>query len=178
MAVLNLINGVDWYSLSDFSFLSTTKFPAGSVFYKSSMLTYLEDGASVVVGSADGSAYVLDRKTGIEKLEHRGTNLTLRGGCSDKKILGGSKIVQSVVCGTYDLYMPSTYYRAHGKAFAPIVGGQSLIAMGTGGLDGRATVMIWVYVEKTRKNGISLWAIQGVVPAVSPHQASLFPVPL
>lgn len=174
MAVLNPIDGVDWYSLSDLSFLSTTKLPAGSVLYPLSTLTYLEDGTSVVVGSGDGSAYILDRKKCVERLEHRGTNLPPCGAALTR-ISGGSDIIQSVVCGIYNLHTPSTYFPALCKTFAPTVGRQALIATGTGGLDGRATVTIWVYVEKTGKHGTSLGAIQGIVPAVGPHKPSLLP---
>jgi hypothetical protein len=82
MAVSNLINGVDWYSLSDLMFLSTTKLPAGSVCYPLSTLTYSEDGTSIILGSAEGSAYILSRDKGVKILEHGGTSLPLREGCS------------------------------------------------------------------------------------------------
>jgi hypothetical protein len=83
MAVSNLMNGVDWYSLTDLSFLSTTKLPAETVFYPLSGLTYSEDGHSVVLGSADGNAYILDRDRGIKNLEHSGTNSHPCEGCFD-----------------------------------------------------------------------------------------------
>ena len=72
MVISNLINGVDWYSLSDLAFLSTTKLPAGAVFSPLSALAYIEDGASIVLGDADGSAHILSRDKGVEKLEHNG----------------------------------------------------------------------------------------------------------
>lgn len=77
MAVSNLTNGIDWYCLSDLSFLYSTKLPAETVFHPSSELAYLEDEASVVLGSADGNAYILGRDKGVKILEHRGTDLSL-----------------------------------------------------------------------------------------------------
>ena len=76
MAVSNLINGIDWYSLSDLAFLSTTKLPAGAIFSPLSALAYIEDGASVVLGDADGSAHILSRDKGVKILEHDGTSPT------------------------------------------------------------------------------------------------------
>jgi len=72
MAVSNQINGVDWYSLSGLAFLSTTKLPADAVFHPSSGLTYTQDGASVVLGGANGSAYILSREGGVKRLQHAG----------------------------------------------------------------------------------------------------------
>lgn len=77
MAVSNLINGVDWYSLSDLKFLSTTKVPAGAVFHSLSGLTYTEDGASVVLGGANGCAHILSRDQGAKNLHHIGMNRLL-----------------------------------------------------------------------------------------------------
>ncbi|KAF9643352.1 hypothetical protein BDM02DRAFT_3191787 [Thelephora ganbajun] len=75
MAVSNLINGVDWYSLSDLAFLSTTKLPARAVFNPLSALTYSEDGTSVILGGANGSAHILGRDKGVRNLQHNGTSL-------------------------------------------------------------------------------------------------------
>jgi hypothetical protein len=83
MAVSNLINGVDWYSLSNLTFLSTTKLPAGTAFCPSSALNSSEDGTSVVLGGAEGSAYILSRERGVKPLEHGGTNLLPSETCSD-----------------------------------------------------------------------------------------------
>ena len=58
MVISNLINGVNWYSLSDLAYLSTTKLPAGAVFSPLSALAYIEDGASIILGDADGSAHI------------------------------------------------------------------------------------------------------------------------
>lgn len=102
MAVSNLINGVDWYSLSDLVFLSTTKLPAGAVFSPLSALAYIEDGVSVVLGDADGSGHILSRKKGVENLKHDGTSLPSRLSYPDKAI-GGSGIIQSVVGGAHNL---------------------------------------------------------------------------
>lgn len=78
MAVSNLINGVDWYSISDLVFLSTTKLPAGAVFSPLSALAYIGDGTSVVLGDADGSAHILSRDKVIENLKPNGMNLPPR----------------------------------------------------------------------------------------------------
>ncbi|KAF9643983.1 hypothetical protein BDM02DRAFT_3132050 [Thelephora ganbajun] len=135
MAVSNLINGVDWYSLSDLAFLSTTKLPAGAVFNPSSALTYFENGTSVVLGSADRSAYILSCDKGVKNVKNDSTSLPLHY-ATLTRLVEGSGVIQSV-------------------AFAPTVQGQALIATGTGGLRGRATVTIWAYTEKKAKPGIS-----------------------
>ena len=74
-AVSNLTNGVDWYSLSDLAFLSTTELPAGAAISPSSTLAYSEDGASVVLGGADGSAFILGRNKEV-KILNDGTSLS------------------------------------------------------------------------------------------------------
>jgi hypothetical protein len=175
MAVSNLINGVDWYSVTNFTFLSTTRLPAGTAFYPMSALTYLEDGASVVLGGADGSAYILDRDKGTKRLEHRGGNLPLRGDCADKD----PRRLQYNTIGGVSSPQPPPYLSlisAPWQAFASIVGGQALIATGTGELDGRATVTIWTYVEEKGKHGISFGTIRRVVPAVCPYQTYISPI--
>ncbi|KAF9787389.1 WD40-repeat-containing domain protein [Thelephora terrestris] len=78
MAVSNLINGVDWYSLSNLTFLSTTKLPAGTAFCPSSALNSSEDGTPVVLGGAEGSAYILSRERGVKTLEHGGGSSIIR----------------------------------------------------------------------------------------------------
>ena len=78
MAVSNLINGVDWYSLSNLAFLSMTKLPAGAVLHPLSGLTYTEGGASVVLGGANGSAYLLSRDQDTKNLQHTGMDLLPR----------------------------------------------------------------------------------------------------
>lgn len=83
MAVSNLINGIDWYSLSDLTFLSTTKLPTEAVFHPSSALTYIEGGTSVVLGGADGNAHILSREKGAKNLKHHGTNPTSYWSCSN-----------------------------------------------------------------------------------------------
>lgn len=80
MSVSNLINGVDWYSLSDLAFLSTTKLPAGAALCPLSAPVYSEDGISVVLGSAEENAYFLSRDKGVKSLDHGGTKFTLYGG--------------------------------------------------------------------------------------------------
>jgi len=57
-----------------------------------------------------------------------------------------------------------------GKAFAPNVGGEALVAAGTSGLHGRATVAIWTYPEEKAGSGIPFTTIRRVVVilAVSP----------
>jgi len=75
MAVSNLMNGVDWYSLSDLAFLSTTKLPAGTTLSPSPALTYTEDGTSVVLGGVDESAYILSREKGVKILKYDGMSL-------------------------------------------------------------------------------------------------------
>ena len=77
MAVSNLTNGIDWYSLSDHTFLSTTKFPAGGELLPSSTLTYTEDGAAVIVGGTHGSAHILGRDKGVQILDHGGMSVQL-----------------------------------------------------------------------------------------------------
>jgi len=84
MAVLNLVDGIDWYSLSNLAFLSTTKLPTGAVFYPSTTLAYSEDSASVVFGGADGGAHILSRNKWVTSLQHGGTSLILRWGRSDE----------------------------------------------------------------------------------------------
>lgn len=74
MAVSNLINGVDWYSLSDLAFLSTTKLPADTILSPSPALTYTEDDTSVVLGGVDGNAHILSRDKGVKILKHDGTS--------------------------------------------------------------------------------------------------------
>lgn len=61
------------------------------------------------------------------------------------------------------------YLHRPGEAFTPNVGRKALVAAGTSGLHGRATVAIWTYPEKKAGSGISV-TIQRVVviPAVSP----------
>ena len=83
MAVSNLINGVDWYSLSDLVFLSTTKLPVGAVFYPLSAPVYSEDGVSVVLGGADGSAHILSRDKGVKSLRCDGASLLSHQDFSD-----------------------------------------------------------------------------------------------
>jgi len=83
MAVLNQVDGIDWYSLSDLALLSTTKFPGGAVLYPLSTLAYSEDGISVVLGGAGGSAHILSRDGGVKNLQHSGTNFPSRQGSSD-----------------------------------------------------------------------------------------------
>jgi hypothetical protein len=107
MAVSNLTNGVDWYSLSDLTFLSTTKLPGGAVFYPSSAPTYSEDGNSVILGSANGSGYILHRYKGIKNLEHGGTNLHLRVGCSDLK---PRRLHDRVIGGVWNLQPPCIFH--------------------------------------------------------------------
>jgi hypothetical protein len=75
ITVSNLINGVDWYSLSDLAFLSTTKSPAEGEFSPSSALTYTEDGAAVVVGGTHGSAHILRRDKGVQNLDNGSTSV-------------------------------------------------------------------------------------------------------
>ena len=77
ITVSNLVNGVDWYSLSDHTFLSTTKFPAGGELLPSSTLTYTEDGAAVIVGGTHGSAHILGRDKGVQILDHGGMSVQL-----------------------------------------------------------------------------------------------------
>lgn len=74
MAVSNLVNGVDWYSLSDPVFLSTTKLATGAAIHPLSTLAYTEDGASVVLGGVDGIAYILERNKGVKMLKRDGTD--------------------------------------------------------------------------------------------------------
>ena len=74
-AVSNLMNGVDWYSLSGLVFLSTTNLPAGATIYPSSTLSYTDDGTSVVLGGEDGSAYILGRDKGVKILKRNGASL-------------------------------------------------------------------------------------------------------
>lgn len=83
MAVSNLINGVDWYSLSDLAFLSTTKLPAGVVFSPLSAPTRFEDGVSVIIGGTNGSVHILGRDKDLLSLEQNGTSLPLCYGRSD-----------------------------------------------------------------------------------------------
>jgi len=167
MAVSNLINGVDWYSLSDLAFLSTTKLPAGAAFYPSSGITYIKDGASVVLGGADGSAHILSRDKGAKNLEHHGTSPTSHQSCSN---LGPQETLVSYNQRYVALTTPGTcsaYFHGLNKAFAPNVKGQGLIAAGTDGLHGQATVIIWMYTEKRAKSRISVVTIQRLIPAVS-----------
>jgi hypothetical protein len=77
ITVSNLVGGVDWYSLSDLTFLSTTKFPAGGELLPSSTLTYTEDGAAVIVGGTHGSAHILRRDKGVHILDHGGMSVQL-----------------------------------------------------------------------------------------------------
>ena len=95
--MLNLTSGVDWYSLSDLTFLSTTKFPAGDEFLPSSTLTYIEDGAAVIVGGIRRSAHVLRRDRGVQNLVHGGTSVQLFLEYSDH---GNRKRRYRTICGT------------------------------------------------------------------------------
>ena len=69
------MNGVDWYSLSDLVFLSTTKLPTGAAISPSSTLSCTEDGVSVVLGGEDGSTYILGRDKGVKILKHNGASV-------------------------------------------------------------------------------------------------------
>ena len=55
------------------------------------------------------------------------------------------------------------------KAFGPAVQGRALIATGTGGSGGRATVAIWTYAGGKMKHGIPFVMIQRVISTVSPQ---------
>lgn len=67
----------------------------------------------------------------------------------------------------------STYFHDLNKAFVPNIKGLGLIAAGTDGLRGQATVIIWTYTENRAKSRISFVTIQRLIPAVSSCQASI-----
>ena len=71
--------------------------------------------------------------------------------------------------GTWCLQPRGCISRICDKAFAPAVQGRALIAAGTSGFSGRATVVIWTYEGGRMKHGIPFVTIQRVIPAVSPH---------
>jgi hypothetical protein len=177
LAVSNLIDGVDWYSLSDLAFLSTTKLPAGTAFYPLSAITYLEDGTSIVLGSAEGSAYILSRDKGVERLEHGGAHLLLYEIFSDWDL---RRFTNHTIGGAWNLRPPSylpTYVRTICKAFAPTtLRKQALIATGTGELNGQAKITIWAWAEKQGTHGISFVAIQRALPVVGSSLAPQFPI--
>ena len=89
------------------------------------------------------------------------------------RIIGGSVTIRSVVRSVPTSRIRLTYFYGIVKAFAPTVRGQALIATGTGGLHGEATVAIWTYTEKKKKPGIFV-TIQRVVPTVSPRWTFLY----
>lgn len=77
IAVSNLVNGIDWYSLSGLKFLSTTKLPAGATFHPLSGLTFTGDGGSILLGGANGGAHILSRDNSAECLQNTGMSLLL-----------------------------------------------------------------------------------------------------
>ena len=178
MAISNLINGIDWYSLSDLVFLSTTKLPPGVVFHSSSGLTYCEDGAAVVLGGADGNAYVLGRDKGVKRLEHHGMGSISFLGHSNG-VAGSSTAIQSVVRSTPFCKLIILTSPLHpDKAFTHNARGRPFIATGTGGLHGQVKVTIWAYVIARERNGILFATMQCIMPAVSPLCAPLLSSPI
>jgi hypothetical protein len=73
MAVSNLVDGVDWYSLSSFKPKSSAKIPISKGSSVSS-LAYLGGDNAIVIGGLSGLAYVIDCATFNvrQELRHNG----------------------------------------------------------------------------------------------------------
>lgn len=78
-----------------------------------------------------------------------------------------------MVSGTFDLEEVFTHLCGFDKAFAPSVQGRALIATGTDGFGGQATVAIWTYTGVKKTSGLPFVPIQRFVPDVSPRCANL-----
>lgn len=73
MASINLLDGVDWYSLSNSKFITSSKVPISKGFSASSM-AYVDSGNKIITGGISGRAYILCCRTFEiqEELDHRG----------------------------------------------------------------------------------------------------------
>ena len=73
MATSNLVDGVDWYSLSSSKLVSSSKVPISKSSSVSS-LAYIDGNNAIVIGGFSGQAYIVDRRTfGIrQKLSYNG----------------------------------------------------------------------------------------------------------
>lgn len=102
--------------------------------------------------------------------------MTVRAYVHIRKVL--TKIVsrrlwEHTIGGTWCLRPRGYVSPIYDKAFAPAVQGRALIAAGTGGFGGRATVAIWTYAGGRTKHGIPFVTIQRVIPAVSSQRMPL-----
>ncbi|KAF9781592.1 hypothetical protein BJ322DRAFT_1111517 [Thelephora terrestris] len=71
LAVPNLIDGVDWYSLSKYTFISTTKPLYAQKLSDSSTPTFLE-GDKMIVGGTNGEAHIFGPENLFGSLGHTG----------------------------------------------------------------------------------------------------------
>jgi len=78
MAASNLLDGVDWYSLSSSKLISSSKIPI-STSPSDSSLTYVDGGNAIVIGGLAGQAYIVDCQTFDvrQELDHNGTYTTI-----------------------------------------------------------------------------------------------------
>ena len=72
MAVTNLVDGVDWYSLSECTFISTTKPLYAQELSDSSAPVFLDGGDRVAIGGTNGKAYILGLGNFLGSLDHNG----------------------------------------------------------------------------------------------------------
>ena len=73
MATSNLVDGVNWYSLSGSKLISSSKVPIAKDFSVSSLAHIFDDDA-VVIGGLSGQAYIIDSRTFNiqQELSHNG----------------------------------------------------------------------------------------------------------
>ena len=73
LAASNLLDGVDWYSLSSSKPISSSKIPISKSSSVSS-LVYVDDSNAIVIGGLSGRAYIVDsQKFDIrQELNHNG----------------------------------------------------------------------------------------------------------
>ena len=80
IAASNQLDGVDWYSLSSFKLISSSKIPISKGSSVSS-LVYADGDNAVVIGGLSGLTYIVDCQTFDvrQELEHNGVYSTVRG---------------------------------------------------------------------------------------------------
>lgn len=73
IASSNLLNGVDWYTLSSSKLIASSKVPI-SQSSSASPLAYVDSDDAIIIGGLSGRAYIVSCRTFdiLEELEHRG----------------------------------------------------------------------------------------------------------
>ena len=77
LVVANLVDGVDWYSLSEYTFISATKPLYAQRLSCSSTPVFLEGDNVVVVGGTNGKAHIFGVENFLDSLDHKGMYLPL-----------------------------------------------------------------------------------------------------